>query len=110
LENIRALQREGAPDLLTRVVQAYLSETPRSLEDLQEALGQGDLRALQRTTHNLKSSSANLGAVSVANLVKKLEDTALTSPEKARVVLDELSLEYAKFQEALAQELGRRLS
>ncbi|OGP71350.1 MAG: hypothetical protein A2Z73_00615 [Deltaproteobacteria bacterium RBG_13_60_28] len=109
LENIRALQREGAPDLLTRVVQAYLSETPRSLEDLQEALGQGDLRALQRTTHNLKSSSANLGAVSVANLVKKLEDTALTSPEKARVVLDELSLEYAKFQEALAQELGRRL-
>jgi two-component system sensor histidine kinase/response regulator len=110
LENIRALQREGAPDLLTRVVQAFLSETPRSLQDLQEALGQGDLRALQRTTHNLKSSSANLGAVSVANLVKKLEDTALTSPEKARVVLDELSLEYAKFQEALAQELGRRLS
>jgi len=109
LENIRALQRAGAPDLLTRVVQAYLSETPRSLEDLQEALGQGDLRALQRTTHNLKSSSANLGAVSVANLVRKLEDTALTSPEKARVVLDELSLEYAKFQEALAQELGRRL-
>jgi two-component system sensor histidine kinase/response regulator len=110
LENIRALQWEGAPDLLTRVIQAYLSETPKFLENLQQAINQGDIKAVQRITHNLKSSSANLGAVSVANLVKKLEDTALTSPEKAKKILDELSLEYDKFQDALAQELARSVS
>ena len=110
LENIRALQREGAPDLLTRVIQAYLSGTPKFLENLKQALNQGDIQAVQRVTHSLKSSSANLGAVSVANLVKKLEDTAPTSPEKARKILDELSLEYDKLQDALAQELARSAS
>ena len=110
LENIRALQREGAPDLLTMVIQAYLSGTPKFLENLKQALNQGDIREVQRVTHSLKSTSANLGAVSVANLVKKLEDTAPTSPEKARKILDELSLEYDKLQDALAQELARSLS
>jgi two-component system sensor histidine kinase/response regulator len=110
LENIRALQQKGAPDLLTRVMQAYLSDTPKFLENLQQAINQGDIRAVQRMTHNLKSSSANLGAMSVASLVRKLEDTSLTSPEKARKILDELFLEYDKFQDALAQELAKTVS
>jgi two-component system sensor histidine kinase/response regulator len=110
LENIRALQRQGAPDLLTRVMQAYLSDTPKFLENLQQAINQGDIRAVQRVTHSLKSSSANLGAASVARLVRKLEDTVLSSPEKARKILDELFLEYDKFQDAVTQELAKTAS
>ena len=110
LENIRALQQEGAPDLLTRVIQAYLSETPKFLENLQQAIKQGDIQAVQRMTHTLKSSSANLGALRLANLARKLEDTVLTSPEEARIILDELSREYDKCQEVLTQELARSVS
>jgi hypothetical protein len=43
----------------------------------------------------------------VASLVRELEDTVLTSPEKARKILDELFLEYDKFQDAMAQELAK---
>jgi len=110
LENIRALQREGAPDLLTRVIQAYLSETPKFLQNLQQAINQGDIQVVQRMTHTLKSSSANLGALGVANLARKLEETVLSSPEEARKILDELSREYDKCQEVLAQELARSVS
>jgi HPt (histidine-containing phosphotransfer) domain-containing protein len=107
LENIRALQREGAPDLLTEVIEAYLDATPKFLEKLKRAVSLGDIQAVQRVTHSLKSSSSNLGAVMVTNLVKKLEEITPTSRKKAREILDELFLEYDKLQDALAQELTR---
>jgi hypothetical protein len=74
---------------LTKVIQAYLSETPKFLENLQQAINQGDIQAVQRMTHTLKSSSANLGAL--RGQQAENGGHCLTSPEEAKKILDELS-------------------
>jgi signal transduction histidine kinase/DNA-binding NarL/FixJ family response regulator/HPt (histidine-containing phosphotransfer) domain-containing protein len=73
LENICALQRPGAPDLLTTVIQHYLALAPQLLQALREAIPRGDHLAIRHAAHSLKSSSANLGALTVATLCKELE-------------------------------------
>ncbi len=73
LENICALQRPGAPDLLATVIRHYLTLAPQLLQTLREAIARGDHLTMQQTAHSLKSSSANLGALAVASLCKDLE-------------------------------------
>jgi PAS domain S-box-containing protein len=76
LENIRALQAPGGPNLLSRVIGLYLSGSPKLLEDLREAAVRRDADALRNASHTLKSSSANLGALSLSSLCKELETNA----------------------------------
>ena len=76
LENIRALQAPGGPDLLSKVIGLYLSGSPKLLGDLREAAVRRDADALRRASHTLKSSSANLGASTLTSLCKELETRA----------------------------------
>ena len=73
LDNIRALQAPGGPDLLSRVIRLYLSGSPKLLGDLREAAVRRDTEALRKASHSLKSSSANLGALTLSSLCKELE-------------------------------------
>ena len=73
LDNIRALQRPGAPNLLEKIIALYLEDAPKLLQAMRDAAGAGDASALQRAAHTFKSSSANLGAVQLADLCGKLE-------------------------------------
>lgn len=74
LDNIRALQIEGMPDMLGQIIQIYLSEAPNQLEGLAEAISGGDAPRIQEAAHSLKSSSANLGALQMADLCKTMEN------------------------------------
>ena len=73
LDGIRALQREGTPDLLRKIVDLYLSAAPGQIEQLHAAVQQGDAGAALRAAHGLKSSSANVGALALAACFKELE-------------------------------------
>jgi signal transduction histidine kinase/ligand-binding sensor domain-containing protein/DNA-binding response OmpR family regulator/HPt (histidine-containing phosphotransfer) domain-containing protein len=73
LHIIERLQRPGAPDLLQRVVQIYLKETPRLIGELEAAAASGDFDRLRRSAHALKSSSAHIGAASLSLFAKELE-------------------------------------
>ncbi|OON63666.1 hybrid sensor histidine kinase/response regulator [Massilia sp. KIM] len=73
LENIRALSREGGDALVNKVVAAYISDSPRQLAALRQAIKGGDADALRRVAHSLKSASANVGASRVAALCRDLE-------------------------------------
>lgn len=73
LENIRALQRPGAPDLLGKVIQSYRVSAPQLFQTLRDAIARQDAVALQQAAHSLKASSANLGALAVASFSKDLE-------------------------------------
>ena len=53
---------DGAPDLVPTVIAIFLDTTPAILDTLEQSARSGDLRALQRASHDLKSSSATLGA------------------------------------------------
>ncbi|MCG8619324.1 MAG: response regulator, partial [Desulfobacterales bacterium] len=73
LENIKALQMEGEPCILTRVVGAYLSKTSEQIARLEKdgpGMPTDDLRVM---AHTLKSASANVGALKLSGLSARLE-------------------------------------
>jgi HPt (histidine-containing phosphotransfer) domain-containing protein len=73
LDNIRALQQPGAPDLLERVIALYLHDVPILVQSMREAIAAGDSVVLQRAAHTLKSTSATLGALQLAQLCNEME-------------------------------------
>jgi HPt (histidine-containing phosphotransfer) domain-containing protein len=102
LDGIRALQREGAPDLLRKIAGLYLGAAPGQIEQLHAAVQQGDAGAAQRAAHGLKSSSANVGALALAACFKELEQMGRaggTTGMAAR--LADARNEYARVAQAL---------
>jgi len=76
LDNIRALQRPGTPDLLGRIVDIFLKETPSAVNQIQEAVAAGDLETVRTTAHSIKSSAAYLGATNFSAQMAELERAA----------------------------------
>ena len=106
LNQIRALQRPGAPSLLAKVIGIYLNNSPTLVQRLGKAVAQGDANALLEAAHSLKSSSANLGATQLAALCKELEQRGRERrlagvPE----LLQELETHYLRARDALTLEL-----
>ena len=105
LDEIRALQRSGAPSLLDKVVACYLDDAPRLAQSMREAIAAGDSGVLQRAAHTLKSSSATVGALRLAGLCKDMEARAragnLAEVEHA---LNRIEIEYARVRAALAEQ------
>ena len=65
--------RSKRPDLLVRIVKAYMAYAPTAIADLASAAKDGDLERLGRQAHSLKSSSANLGAMGLSAQCRDLE-------------------------------------
>ena len=76
LEAIRSLQSDAAPRLLAQVVQMYLDSTPALIEQLQIGMDGSDYETVRTAAHSLKSSSANLGAKTLADLCRRVEMAA----------------------------------
>jgi two-component system sensor histidine kinase/response regulator len=109
LEQISKLQPPEAPDLLSRVIQAYLQEAPGLLTRLKEAVANNDPEAAKKMAHSLKSSSANVGALNLSALFKELENLGRShSLNNAGTFLDHAASEYDRVQQALQQELLKR--
>jgi signal transduction histidine kinase/DNA-binding response OmpR family regulator/HPt (histidine-containing phosphotransfer) domain-containing protein len=66
LDRIRSLERPERPRLLVRLVDTFLGQLPADLAVLDEALSRGDGATAARIAHSYKSSSASLGAMSLA--------------------------------------------
>jgi len=105
-ENIRSLQRSGAPDMLSKVIGIYLRDTPKLLENTRNALALKDAKAMGGQAHSMKSSSATLGAHALAALCKELEAMGRSgTTENAEGLLSRIELEYASVAKILAREL-----
>ena len=105
---LQALQREGGPSILAKVLERYLEHAPQLVEAIRAAVSQEDTTALQQAAHSLKSSSANVGAAGVAELSKTLETLGKESTlTHAPELLEELESEFAAVQFALRAELGQ---
>ncbi len=77
LDNIRAVQREGEPSLLDKVIKIYFENSPKLLQALRDAVAEDKAPdAIRTAAHSLKSSSANLGATGLAALCSQLEEMA----------------------------------
>ncbi len=72
IEDIRKLGARNS-DLLERVLQTYLQEAPKIIEQIYTAISSADYDLLRAQAHALKSSSGNVGARGIMELSKDLE-------------------------------------
>ena len=103
LDNIRSLQREGAPDILGRVIDHYLSQSPDSIRKLNEAIAANDIELIRSISHRFKSGSANLGALRLAEICGVMERSASVNTMAVnKEILAKLESEYEAARIALA--------
>jgi HPt (histidine-containing phosphotransfer) domain-containing protein len=65
---------EGDRELLLRMIEAFLAETPMLLEDTREAVSRRDSVALERGAHTLKGSVSNFAARRAYEAAAELEE------------------------------------
>jgi len=68
--------REVMEDGFQGLVQTYLDNTPQLLQELDQAASRSQVDALVIPAHSLKSSSANLGAIRLSELARRVETAA----------------------------------
>ena len=65
-------------EFVDELIDTYLADASVQLEAMQAAASSGDAAALVRPAHSLKSSSANVGAMALADICRALEAAART--------------------------------
>jgi CheY-like chemotaxis protein len=92
------------PDL----VRIYLEDTPKNVALLEQAARQRSMEGIIAPSHSLKSTSANLGALRLSELAKRLEHGARTGElAEPLVLVGELKREYQQVASALTELLAK---
>ncbi|MBC6432667.1 PAS domain S-box protein [Nostoc sp. HG1] len=90
------------------LIECYLTETPRLVQDMSAAITTQDTQTIWKTAHQLKSSSASVGAIALAQLCKVLEAQGCSSKlENSLELISQLYQEYEQVKAALEQELAK---
>ncbi len=111
LDQIRALQQSGQPDLLTKIVKIYLQDAEELITAITDAIRENDAQRLRNSAHTLKSSSANIGAISVSQIAKRLEDYGRNDDlEQAGAKIDALRNVFKTASSALRQEIASEIA
>ncbi len=101
LESIRVV---GGDTLLRKIISLYIESAPQLLQNLRTALANNDSEAAGRAAHILKSTSANLGAVWLAELCRPIEADA-RSGQCQPAAMAAIETEYARVTQILQQHL-----
>ena len=97
--------RVGRPQLWARLVKTYLTHTPKTIADIVAVRDASQVPALRMATHSLKSSSANVGALRLAEIARHVE--ALAQPatfDQAIQSVEALLAEFKAVEQALQAE------
>ena len=93
---IERLGQFGGPTLVQRMVAVFLDDAPRRVATLRGALARGDLTDVHAVAHSLKSSCAQLGALTMHALSVQIERS-----EDGHAIaewLEQLSAEFARYR------------
>lgn len=107
LDRYRDLGDDGSPDIVREIVETYLEDLPTRARAIVDAVSSGNAKEFHREAHNLKGSSASIGAVALAAICNELETIGredLTSP--AQPHLAALRNEVERVRESLADLLS----
>jgi histidine phosphotransfer protein HptB len=66
----------GDAEFLAELIDTYVADAPEQVEAMRTALADADPEALVRPAHTLKSSSASLAALGLAERCRQLEASA----------------------------------
>jgi CheY-like chemotaxis protein/HPt (histidine-containing phosphotransfer) domain-containing protein len=103
LANIRALSSDRGAALMHRVIAAYVDDTPQHLRTLRQAIAGLDTGNLRKVAHSLKSSSANVGAETLAQMCKEMEHLGRNdSTEGASGILTDMEHEFQVVRHSLS--------
>jgi two-component system sensor histidine kinase/response regulator len=102
LDNIRALNKDHGDALVQKVISAYVDDTPALLQTLRCAIARLDCGKLRKVAHSLKSSSANVGAESLAHMCKEMETLGRSETTKgASAILIDMEHEFQAVRHSL---------
>ncbi|MBP2678971.1 MAG: hypothetical protein H6Q82_2036, partial [Deltaproteobacteria bacterium] len=103
LDGIRELEGAGNHGFFERIVKLYLSGAPGLVEGVLAGAEKGDMDSLLLAVHTLKSSSANVGAIGLSDLCRKIEGKARTGEPIAAgdPLLSKFEGEFRSVDEAL---------
>ncbi len=107
LHTLKSLQMEGQPDILGRIISAYLESSEPLVLKLQQALVVEDFAAVKTTAHSLKSSSANVGAKKLSELCRELEMWNIKNAfDAATNLVSGIGSEFIRVKAALNKEIS----
>ena len=103
VEGFRAVMREaGIEAVVDSTLQVYVGEAPTLMERLSEAVAAGDLEGARAAAHSLKSSSGNIRATRLAELLQQLEEAAGSDDAGGvREVFERVQEEYRRVMDYL---------
>jgi two-component system, sensor histidine kinase and response regulator len=102
ITRIREMQRPGNADLFVRMATLYRPNSATLIKRAADYIRAQDFRGLASTAHALKSSSGNIGATSLADLCKSLEECANSANgKKAENIHEQIVSEQARVLRAL---------
>jgi HPt (histidine-containing phosphotransfer) domain-containing protein len=98
------LRETAGDDFVVELVDTFLVEAPRMLDDLRGAYEKRDAEVFRRTAHSLKSNGNTFGARSFAAMAKDLELGGLGPvAEAGGAPIDALAAEFRQVAAALKE-------
>jgi PAS domain S-box-containing protein len=105
METIQALENNDSPGLVTRLVEVYLKSSPELVDSMRHAVASADAETIERSAHSLKSSSATLGALELAEFCNRLEQIGRdAATDQAAEVFACLEAEFDRVRRALSDQ------
>jgi HPt (histidine-containing phosphotransfer) domain-containing protein len=90
------------------LIECYLTEAPKLVENISTAIATQDAQTLWKTAHQLKSSSASVGAMTLAQVCKQLEAQGRSNKFQSSLeVISHLHQEYEQVKTDLKKELAK---
>ncbi len=102
IEQLLAINPEDGGEFLRELVEIFLSDTPRRLEEMTGALLTGDGPLLSRTAHSIKGGCGNFGATPLMVLAEAIEGHGKAARfDQVRTLLPDFEAEFARVRLAL---------
>ncbi|MGR9052384.1 MAG: EAL domain-containing protein [Gammaproteobacteria bacterium] len=106
IANLRAVVDDAGASLLEKAGKQYLSEAPCQVEQIRQAVIGRNADKLAKAAHGFKSASANMGAESLAEACRILEDDAKHDDlSRAERIMADLNLHFHRTVRALKREI-----
>ncbi len=106
LDALAALPLASDKSLVSQVIQTYINSSLDLMTKLGEAIDRSDAECIRTAAHSLKSSSANVGAVRLAELCASIETSTRASDRASAVTLQrQIKEEYPRVIESLRRRI-----
>jgi PAS domain S-box-containing protein len=94
-------------ELFARVLDLFLRDAPRQLQELQSLLQNGDLKQVRRHAHTLKGAASNVSAGRLESLARRLEKTAEQGLQReSQTLLEAMSACWTDLEREIRQSLA----